>query len=194
MSSRIRVVVLSTCLLAVLVPNAEGKELQAVTICGEKRCVEVPSKAVSIDMLGGGYTTSAPERAEPYYRVRFRIGGGGHHESFGRLLLPRAGYLADTTPAGVEWSTLASRQTRRYRRLVAELKPIPKQRVAQLLASEEPGETPLRPASEQRAAAPTAPGEPAEQPGDRGIAIGGTVAAIALLGLAALSLHRLRRR
>ena len=62
-------------------------------ICGVDRCAEVPRAQLSIHLLEGGYRTSAPDRAEPWYRVRFRIGGGGAHDTFSLRLLPRAGYL-----------------------------------------------------------------------------------------------------
>lgn len=122
---RHRAPVLAVCILiplALTAPGAGAKELRAATICGADRCVEVAPEDLSIHLVEGEYETS-PDEAEPFYRVRLTIGGGGAHETFGRIVLPRAGYAGDATTS--DWVGLSDRTAALYRRLTAGLEPFP---------------------------------------------------------------------
>jgi hypothetical protein len=177
---RIHLIVLFAGALAALVPaSAAAKNLQAMTICGRDACSEVPRDQLSIKLVEGGGSSLPPEHGEPWYRVRVTVGGGGGHESWWMVVLPEAGYTGfpDGPGGDLEWGSLPSSSATLYRRLAADLRPLPAER--------------LRLARATPAVAPGAV-EPEPDGGSDGTAIAGVVGGAALLVAVAFSVHRRR--
>ena len=140
--------VFSVCLLGVLAPAAAAKELQGATICGAERCVDVPKDDLGFELIEGNSYATPPKHAERFYRVELRIGGGGHHETFELVLLPRLAYLSDFGGRPNTWLALYDDGARIYRQLAAPLEPFPAADTARMLAAADsgPDREPCRPA------------------------------------------------
>ena len=129
----------SVCLLGVLAPPAAAKELQGATICGAERCVDVPKDDLGFELIEGNSYATPPKHAERFYRVELRIGGGGHHETFELVLLPRLAYLSDFGGRPNTWLALYDDGARIYRQLTAPLEPFPAADTARMLAAADSG-------------------------------------------------------
>ena len=186
MSRQTRVLALASCLLGlVVVPApAHAKEVQALSLCGAADCVGARGDELSTTIIEGAPPTSPPHEPEPWYRARVTIGGGGHHESFRLIVLPRSGYLGGLGTAGYadDWMRINDRAAAVYRRLSRGLEPFPGSRLAIGDDDETPAPAP-EPAPEASAV------EQADDEGD-GIAVAGIVAGVVLVGIAGLSLRR----
>jgi len=183
----------SVCLLGVLAPAAAAKELQGATICGAERCVDVPKNDLGFELIEGNSYATPPKHAERFYRVELRIGGGGHHETFELVLLPRLAYLSDFGARPNTWLALYDDGARIYRQLTAPLEPFPAAETARMLAAADSGRDrepspPSTPPSPPAAASP--PLADTGKDGGDGIAIAGIVAGVALVGVVGLSLVR----
>ena len=183
--------VFSVCLLGVLAPAAAAKELQGATICGAERCVDVPKDDLGFELIEGNSYATPPKHAERFYRVELRIGGGGHHETFELVLLPRLAYLSDFGGRPNTWLALYDDGARIYRQLAAPLEPFPAADTARMLAAADsgPDREPTPPSTRRAAAAPPPLADTGKDGGD-GIAIAGIVAGVALVGVVGLSLVR----
>ena len=181
--------VFSVCLLGVLAPAAVAKELQGASICGAERCVDVPKDDLGFELIEGNSYATPPKHAERFYRVELRIGGGGHHETFELVLLPRLAYLSDFGGRPNTWLALYDDGARIYRQLTAPLEPFPAADTARMLAAADsgPDREPSQPSTP--AAAPPPLADTGKDGGD-GIAIAGIVAGVALVGVVGLSLVR----
>jgi hypothetical protein len=188
---RHRFPLLSVCLLgaiALVAPSAEAKNLQAATICGVDRCIDVAPADLSIELVEGSFQSSAPDAAEPWYRVRVTVGDETVHESWRLIVLPQGGYT--TTPGDVDtWSELNAHGASLYRQLTAALEPFPAAALESRLARAEP---------QVSSATPPPPSPPAgdtqDDAGDASIAIAGSAAAaILLIGAAVVVLRRRAR-
>jgi hypothetical protein len=168
---------------AALVPAAaSAKNLQAMRICGADACVDVPKDQLDIALVEGGSTALAPDRAEPWYRVRVTVGAGGAHDSWQLAALPRSGYFSSGRGAAHSWTSMPTATAAAYRRLTRGLAPIP---AAQL---------PLRVASSgrsNRSAPAVAPAD--DRDGGHEVAVAGVVVGAVLLGAVAFSAWRRRR-
>ena len=184
----VHALVLCLCALAALAPTASAKELRAAKVCGADACAQVPREDLSHRLLESGGVTSAPAEAEPWYRVRFVIAGGGHSARFELKLLPRSRYAGapeDGIGSSYFWHRVDRRTAAVYQRLASGLEPLPASRLEAILAADQEK-------FEPDASAPLRPPEPTstEQDGENGVAIAGVVAAVGVLALAGWSLRR----
>jgi hypothetical protein len=167
---------------AALVPAAAtAKNLQAMRICGADACIDVPKDQLDIGLVEGGSTAMAPDRAEPWYRVRVTVGGGGGHDSWQLAALPRSGYFSTGRGAAHSWISMPTATAAAYRRLTRELRPIPAAQLPLRVAASGPSDR----------AAPVAPAD--DQGGGHGIAVAGVIGGAVLLGAVALKAWRRRR-
>ena len=166
-----------------LVPAAaSAKNLQAMRICGTDACVDVPEDQLDIRLVEGGSTALAPDRPEPWYRVRVTVGGGGAHESWQMAALPRSGYFSTGRGAAHSWISMSTATAAAYRRLTRGLPPIPA------------GQLPLRVASSKPSNRTEPVAAPADdQEGGHEVAIAGVIGGAVLLVAVALSAWRRRR-
>jgi hypothetical protein len=184
------VLMLCASLLAALAlaPSiAAAKNLQAATVCGVNECAPVPDDLLTIRLVESATTSAGPERAEPWYRVRLKFGGGGHG-SVELIVLPRGGYLAglaEAAGASYDWTTIDSRVAALYRRLVRGLEPYP---AARLELPQEPRPK-LTTAVDPAAAQSEDRGE-----GSDGLAVAGATASVILLAAGVASFRRRRGR
>ena len=179
----------SVCLLGVLAPAAAAKELEGATICGAERCVDVPKNDLGFELIEGNSYATPPKHAERFYRVELRIGGGGHHETFELVLLPRRAYLSDFGARPNAWLALYDDGARIYRQLTAPLEPFPAAETARMLAAADSGRD-REPSPPSPPAAASPPLADTGKDGGDGIAIAGIVAGVALVGVVGLSLVR----
>jgi MYXO-CTERM domain-containing protein len=172
--------------LSLMTAVAAGKEVQSATVCGSTDCASVDHDQLSGALLSGGSPSDPPPKAEAWYRVRLVIGAGGEVEDAWTInVLPKSGYIRSRDQFGGSiWSDMSAQQQAIYRRLTADLDPLPAERLTGI-------SNPKLPAADP---APPAPAEPAEK--DEGssptpwlIAAG----ALAALAVAAL-VRRIRRR
>jgi hypothetical protein len=105
------------------------------------------------------------------------------------VLLPRLAYLSDFGGRPNTWLALYDDGARIYRQLTAPLEPFPAADTTRTLAAADsgPDRDPLPPSSPAAASPPLAD---AGKDGGDGIAIGGIVVGVALVGVVGLSLVR----
>lgn len=166
-----------------LVPAAaSAKNLQAMRICGADACIDVPKDQLDIGLVEGGSTALAPDRAEPWYRVRVTVGAGGAHDSWQLAALPRSGYFSTGRGAAHSWTSMPTTTAAAYRRLTRGLATIPAAKL------------PLRVASSGSSNRPAPAAAPADdQGGGHGVAVAGVIGGAVLLGAVAFSAWRRRR-
>jgi hypothetical protein len=168
--------------LALVPASAGAKELQAMSICGPQACADVPRDQLSIHLLEGGATTPAPDRSEPWYRVRVTVGAPGTHESWQIVVLPRGRYVANFAAgpgSALDWTTISAGIADRYRRLAGGVRPFPAAKLPLRSAA------PATPSAVAPAAAPAD-----DSAGAHPVAMAGAVAGVVLLAAGAWSLRR----
>ena len=119
------IVVLAAGLAALAPASAVGKNLQAMTICGPEACSDVPRDELSIELVEGGGRSLPPAGGEPWYRVRVTVGGGGGHDSWRMVVLPKGGYTGfpDGPGGDLQWGSISPSSAALYRRLAGDLRP-----------------------------------------------------------------------
>lgn len=122
---RTRTLLLGGALALLLAAPAEAKEIKAVKVCGPDGCRQTTRQEQDglMVLVREGTPVAPPQHGSEWYRVRVRIGGGGHTESFGLVASPAAG-LTRWSDSGVgRWVQMTGRQADAYRRLAGGLVP-----------------------------------------------------------------------
>ena len=181
--ARLTYPLIAVLVAAALVPAAaSAKNLQAMRICGAAACIDVPKDQLDIRLVEGGSTALAPDRREPWYRVRVTVGGGGGHESWQLAALPRSGYFSTGRGAAHSWISMPTPTATAYRRLTRGLRPIAAAQLPLRVASSGPS---------NRTAPVAAPAD--DQGGGHEVAVAGVIGGAVLLGAVAFSAWRRRR-
>ncbi len=168
--------------------SALAKGIVAASVCGADGCRTISEP--DHDLLGGGATTDAPSRPEPFVRLNVEVGVPGNVERMRMLYLPRSDRLL--APDGTTWLQPLA---------LATLRAVAR-RVTPFAASELPASVRLAGSEAARAGEPLPPevvgGVAADPPparsDDGGVKAWWLVVPAAAIGLAAGAVLVRRRR
>lgn len=116
--------------LALTAGTAAAKGVEAATVCGADKCVDVGGDDITPALLEGGSPSDPPSNAHGWYRVRLEIGdgrpGGRVYETWTINVLPQSGYIRSRDGyGGSTWSDMSADQQAIYTSLTAGLEPLP---------------------------------------------------------------------
>lgn len=121
--------------LLALAPAAAGKGLARGQVCGSDGCVELERGR---DTVIGGPAVAAPQRRQPFVRLRLRVGDRRHHQLVRMVFLPGRGIMRTTVDGPFEnWARAVTPAP--YRRAARRVTPFPASALPAHMLAPDPG-------------------------------------------------------